>query len=233
MYKYCMPWGDRDSWLLPLTVRGKFEAEFNRLKGEHDNAKENYFIDYRSLVRAREYDKELGGLFDASNYPSLDKIKTMFRADILYSPVPASGHFIADVTDDMKKALDHATAVRVSEACNSLVDRVQERLVTYVDKLKNYNGTKDGRFNNTLVSNLADIGKLIRELNFTGDAGIEKLSNEVARIVRFSADSLRANENTKELCIKEGNTLLSRLDAYKKLEADVDDTFSQMTEIEL
>ncbi len=232
MYTYCMPWGG-DSWLLPLNVRAKFEKEYNKLAGEHDDAKENYFIDYPSLVRAREYDKELGGLFDASDYPTLAKVKQMFRSDLLYQPIPASGHFIADVTDDMKKALDHATALRVTEACNSLVERVKERLVEYVDTLAKYSGGREGRFNDSLVSNLQDIGVLIKDLNFTHDPAIDKLSTEVARVCRYSAQTLRMYGTNKEVIVAEGKTLLSRLDAYKKLEKDADDTFAQMAEIEL
>lgn len=233
MYTYCMPWGDRDSWLLPLTVRSRFEKEFNKLLQEHEDAKENYFLDYPGLVRAREYDKELGGLFDASQYPPLERIKGMFKSTLLYSPVPASGHFIADVTDDMKKALDHATAVRVSEACNSLVDRVKERLVEYVDTLAAYQGKREGRFNDTLVSNLADIGVLIKDLNFTHDPAIDKLSHEVNRVCRYSAEALRQGNGQRAEIVHEGKTLLSRLDAYKKLEAEADETFAQMAEIEL
>lgn len=232
MYTYCMPWGG-DSWLLPLNVRAIFEGHYINLAKEHEDAKADYFADYPLLVRAREYDKELGGLFNAANYPSLEQIERMFKCDLLYSPVPTSGHFIADVTDDMKKALDHATAIRVTEACNSLVERVKERLVEYVDTLTKYTGGREGRFNDTLVSNLSDIGILIRELNFTGDPGITKLSDEVNRVTRYSADALRQNGYAKAEVVKEGNTLLSRLEAYKKTEEEADKVFSQMVEIEL
>ena len=233
VYRFCMTWGDRDSWLLPLNVRPKFEKEYAKLLADHNSAKENFFIDYPSLVRSREHDKELGGLFDASKYPPIDKIKSMFKCDILYSPVPVSGHFIANVTDEMKENLDRAVSSRVSEACNTLVDRVQKRLVEYVDTLAGYTGGREGRFNDSLVHNLADIGVLIKELNFTGDPAIEKLSTDVSRIVRFSTSALRSGQGTRNQAVAEGKTLLSRLETYKKLDTETDEVFGQMAEIEL
>lgn len=228
-----MPWGDRESWLLPLNVRSKFEKEFNTLMAEHNEAKENYFTDYPGLVRVRKAKQELGGLFNARLYPSLQEIRKMFRCELIYSPIPTSGHFVADIADDMKKALDDAMVSRVSAACNSLVDRVQDRLVDYVDKLSGYSGSRDGRFNDSLVGNLDDIGNLIKELNFTGDTGIQKLSADVSRLARFSAQNLREYGETRQAAINEGKGLLSRIETYKNLNKEVDDTFSTMAEIEL
>lgn len=233
LYHYGMPWGSREGQLIPLNIRPKFEKEFNRLKQNHEEAKQDYFNDYPLLVAAREKDNELGTLFRYSNYPAIDQIKNMFRCDLIYTPIPASGHFLADVTDEMKENLDRSVSNRITVACNSLVDRVEKRLVEYVDTLEGYTGGRNGRFTDTLVSNLRDVGNLIKELNFTNDPNIDRLSFEVGRIARFSADSLREADYCRDAVVSEGKTLLSRLEAYKKLDHEVDDAFSQMNEIEI
>lgn len=232
MYNYTMPWG-REGHLLPLNVREQFEKSIGQLMAAHRNAKENFFLDYPNLVANREKLGELGGLYRAENYPSLAQIKRMFECDIFYSPIPASGHFIAEVSDKMKERLENATAVRIREACNSLVNRVEARLVEYVDKLSGYSGGRDGRFNDTLVGNLSEVGQMIKALNFTNDVGIEQLSDNVARLAKFAAQTLREDENTRKQAIQTGKSLLGRLDAFRKLEGEVDKTYSQMSEIEL
>lgn len=233
LYTYTMPWGARDTHLLPLGVRQKFEQEINKLLAAHADAKENFLDDYHNLVNARERDGEIGGLYRAENYPSLNKIKEMFECELYYSPIPTSDHFIADVTNEMKAALEEATASRVRSACNTLVDRIETRLVAYVDKLEGYSGGGDGRFNDTLVSNLQNVGELIRELNFTNDIGIDQLVSHVSRLSRFSAQQLREDEDVRQGAISTGRSLLSRLETYKKLDQETSDAFDQMSEIEL
>jgi hypothetical protein len=233
LYNHTMPWGDRENHLLPLNIRRKFEKEMGNLLQAHEDAKEDFFKAYPSLVRSREKRREIGGLFRKDNYPSTKQIRTMFKCELLYSPVPTSDHFIANVTDKMKKALDQSVADRVLYACNTLVDRAETRIREYVDKLERYSGSRDGRFNDTLVSNLTDVGSLIRELNFTNDSGINQLASNVDRLGKFTAQTLRENDEVRKGAIKEGKSLLSRLEAYKKIDKDTDTAFDQMAEIEI
>ncbi len=232
MYTYTMPWG-KEGHLLPLTARAQFEKNIGGLMKAHYDAKENFFLDYANLVANREKLGELGGLYRAENYPPLSRVRKMFECEIFYSPIPTSGHFIAEVSDKMKERLEQATTVRIREACNSLVNRVEERLVDYVDKLSGYSGGRDGRFNDTLVGNLAEVGQLIKMLNFTNDVGIEQLSANVMRLAKYTAQTLREDEATRTQAIAAGKTLLGRLDAFRKIEKEADQTYSVMAEIEL
>src|SRR6266702_918083 len=101
VYRYTMPWGDDKSRLLPVKLADDFRAKISVAILDLDEARENYIQHYPALVAASE--RDLGELFDRSQYPPIDHIRDLFTTKISYWPIPDSNHFLAEISEEAAK----------------------------------------------------------------------------------------------------------------------------------
>lgn len=228
-YRYTFPWGDSNLRLLPVKAHGEFRDRLNAAMGELKCAQEEYIKAYPHLVHASE--SELGGLFDKSEYPDPSRVAAMFKTSTGYWPMPEGGHFVADIAaecvKEARETITHDNAVRTSQAINDLIARVEQTVSVFVDKLSQYRKDPEsdkayGIFRDSLISNVKDMARLIRTLNFTDDPGISGLASHVERLAQYSAEHLRDNHYTREEMVTQGQALLAKLDSFKKSDIEVD-----------
>jgi hypothetical protein len=229
VYRYTFPWGDSNLRLLPVAAHNEFQGKLKASLADLRAAQEEYLYAYPGLVRASE--SELGGLFDKCEYPPTDKVRTMFKTSTGYWPMPEGGHFVADIAaqcvTEARQTIEHDNAVRTSQAINDLIARVEQTVSVFVDKLANYrvDASTDkvyGIFRDSLISNVKDIGHLMKTLNFTDDPGIEQLASHVERLGRYSAETLRETAAYRNMMVSDGQQLLAKLDAFKHTDVEVD-----------
>src|SRR6266436_5319924 len=101
IYRYTMPWGDDNSRLLSVKLLGTFREKLNPAITELNEARENYIQHYPALVSASE--RDLGELFDRSQYPPANQIGDLFTTKVSYWPIPESHNFIAEISEEAAK----------------------------------------------------------------------------------------------------------------------------------
>ena len=217
VYRYTMPWGDDKMRLLPVKTADEFRTRVGVAITELEEARENYIRHYPALVSASE--RDLGQLFNHSQYPSVDKIRDLFTVKVAYWPIPESNHFIAEISkeaaQDAKDSIEREIEQRLLEATYDMVRRAKEVVSTYVDKLEKFKVDEDGKaettFRDSLVDNVRDTAQLIERMNLTNNPQIKKVVLDLKRLSEFAAYHLRKRDDVRKKALTAGQEVLINL----------------------
>jgi hypothetical protein len=215
--------------MVPVKAHDLFRQAIDKDLRDLEAAETDYIAIYPQLVdESRQAIIGLGGLFDGSQYPKQEVLKSLFNHSVEYWPIPQGSNFVADLAqeaaDEARNALKAANEQRAKAAVNDLVSRVEKAVTTYVDKLAAYRDTDlgvVGIFRDSLVSNVQEISDLIKALNFDDNPDIDGLANQMSRLGRYTAESLRENDDLRKKMVSEGQVILGRLDAYRQSDTEI------------
>ena len=144
---------------------GEYETEFVEVV-------EDFLREYPTLVSAAAF--QLGDLYNAEEYPHVDKLRDKFRFRYVFLPVPEVGDFRIDVNEEHKaelvKQYEQFYENKLSEAMNDTWERLHECLTKMSDKLA---GDEKQIFRDSLVNNAVDLCALLTRLNVTNDSRLE------------------------------------------------------------
>lgn len=200
-YQQTLPWSDGGSRLLPMKNFFDYKATLNDFQTQFDEAVESFLTEYPTLVSAAAF--QLGDLFDAEEYPHVDRLRDKFRFRFVFLPVPEVGDFRIDINEQHKEELkaqyESFYENKLSEAMQDAWSRLHECLTKMSEKLANAptpRATKDGEvytqiFRDSLVTNAVELCELLTKLNVTNDAKLEN--------ARKKLESVIAGVNPKDL----------------------------------
>ncbi len=220
IYRYTLPWGDDKSRLLSVKLLEIFREKLNPAIMELDEARENYIQHYPALVSASE--RDLGELFDRSQYPAVDQIRSLFTTKVSYWPIPESGNFIAEISaeaaKEAKEGIEREIEQRLLEATYDMVKRAKEVVSIYVDKLEKFKPADDdndinqqGAFRDSLVDNVRVTANLIERMNITNNPQINKVVTDLNRLSGFAAWGLRKRWDIRNRALSAGKEVLINL----------------------
>lgn len=165
------------------------------------------FIDSYDAILANDR-KALNGTFNLCDYLTPQALRTRFAARLEILPIASD--FRVEGIDSVVKAeleaeMNRVTAARVIDAKRDLVARIQETVSALSARLATL--TKDSRFHDSTVTNIAEACAEVRAANFDGDATLDRLADTVEAILApISPDSIKDSEagklEAKEAAVK-------------------------------
>lgn len=207
-YAQTLPWSDGGSRLLPMKNFFDYKAILNDYEDQFNDAVSSFLADYPTLVSAAAF--QLGDLFDAEEYPVVDKLEGKFKFKYVFLPVPEVGDFRIDVSEAGKAELQEQYQKfyddRLNEAMKDTWERLHECLKHMSDKLSNAEvprETKEGLnhtklFRDSLITNANELCELLTKLNVTNDVKLEKARQALeAAINGTRADDLRKSDELR------------------------------------
>lgn len=207
-YAQTLPWSDGGSRLLPMKNFFDYKAILNDYEDQFNDAVSSFLADYPTLVSAAAF--QLGDLFDAEEYPVVDKLEGKFKFKYVFLPVPEVGDFRIDVSEAGKAELQEQYQKfyddRLNEAMKDTWERLHECLKHMSDKLSNAEvprETKEGPnhtklFRDSLITNANELCELLTKLNVTNDVKLEKARQALeAAINGTRADDLRKSDELR------------------------------------
>ena len=232
IYRYTLPWGDDKSRLLSVKLLETFREKLNPAIIELNEARENYIQHYPALVSASE--RDLGELFDRSQYPRVDQIRGLFTTKVSYWPIPESGNFIAEISaeaaKEAKEGIEREIEQRLLEATYDLVKRAKEVVSIYVDRLEKFkpadkdnNLNQQGAFRDSLVDNVRDTANLIDRMNMTDNPQINKVVLDLKRLSGFATWGLRKRHDIRNRALSAGKEVLINLTMLDLKDQEVSD----------
>src|SRR6266478_765288 len=231
IYRYTLPWGDDKSRLLPVKLLETFQEKLNPAILDLNEARENYIQHYPALVSASE--RDLGELFDRSQYPAVDQIRGLFTTKVSYWPIPESGNFIAEISaeaaKEAKEGIKREIEQRLLEATYDLVKRAKEIVSIYVDRLEKFKPAEEvginqqGAFRDSLVDNVTDTANLIERMNMTDNPQINKVVTDLKRLGGFAAWGLRKRLDIRNKALSAGTEVLINLTMLDLKDQEVSD----------
>jgi len=196
-YQQTLPWSDGGSRLLPMAnffdykaVLGEYETQFKTLVGE-------FLADYPTLVTAAAF--QLGELFDAAEYPSVDSLIDKFKFKYVFLPVPETGDFRVDVGEALREELSAQYSSfyenKLSDAMKDVWGRLHETLTHMSNKLS---GDEKQIFRDSLVDNAVELCELLTRLNVTNDPKLETARKQLeSAMVGVTANELRKDDDLR------------------------------------
>jgi len=184
-----LPWSNKGPRLLPTSLFLPYKSEANVRRDTFNQMVDKFIVDYPALVRIAEYNAEgLGTMFNISDYPSQDEVRSMFGFKLVFSPVPESGDFRLDVPtkelEEMKHEYEEAFDGRLKDAMKEPWDRLHTVLKGISGKLEETDDPeKKKRYHDTLITNATDLCDLLSHLNVTKDPELEKARRQLERVM--------------------------------------------------
>lgn len=197
-YEQTLPWSDGGSRLLPMANFFDYKAQLGEYEKLFNEEVKEFLTEYPLLTTAAAF--QLGDLFNADDYPPIDRIEGKFGFRFAFFPVPESGDFRIDVNEAAKAELEAQyqsyTQTKLNAAMKDVWDRLHEVLQHMSDKLA---GEEKQLFRDTLVSNAVEMCELLTKLNVTSDPKLELMRKKVeSALVGVTPKDLRKDEDLRE-----------------------------------
>lgn len=205
--RHSLPWVADGFYLVPVSCWEQFNERMVKLSEEHQRAVDAFLSIYPGLIeQARQ---ELNGLFNASDYPTVDELRGRFSFDIEWLPVPDGNDFdrllaLDDVADKMRARIDERNARALQDAESALVDRLAKCLTRFSDRLRGY---EKGRIS---LSGPMELVETVAALNVSASGSIASACDKSRTAFNaFTEKQLRTSATNRQTVIECIDVILS------------------------
>ena len=212
-----LPWGGSKAGyrLCPTEGFERWAEMVNKHKAEYFEAVEKFFAEYERAVDERS--RELNGLFNPDEYPTVEELRERYSFEREVMPVPTSKNFfaevVADEADAIREALEEKNGTMLTTATDEIFRRLHDRVSSLADALDGFEIKKviksrkrngrtiqteieepTRRLYDSMVDHLRDLVDVLPSLNLTGDARIQGFIDEVEdKLTKFDVDDFKQN----------------------------------------
>lgn len=208
-YKHTLPWRDDGIRILPSAAWEDFSNDEREAHREFDTAVGEFLVNYdahRNKARVA-----LNGLFNESDYPPVEVVRTKFGVRVSWFPLPDSTDFRVDlpqeIRDQLGAEIDSSVKDSMKVANDALYERLSDALGRVVERLDD----GDKVFRNTLITNLRELCVQIPKLNVMGDETILRLVGKAEKIANLEPDQIRADETVRQTAHKTAGDILAAM----------------------
>lgn len=199
LYHCTMPWLDRGPRLLTTPMFFEFNKQVTGLINEVEQvALPAFFAEYPNMISRASSPDRLGDLFVAEHYPDLETLKTHYSITLKFAPVPDAGDFRVDVGHDalqmLKASYESYYKDQLTNAYKDVWERTHEALLNMSKRLEGEK--KQGRFCDSLVTNIEDMIELLDKFNITGDETMRRAKVRIEQTMRgVTIDGLKEDDS--------------------------------------
>ena len=193
-----LPYIDRGPRLLPVNNYERYRDTMRQLIREVNQELRQVMPDYYQHVNN---DITLrGARAGQSDYPYAADFENSFRLEFTFSPLPDESHFLFDIAEDDRQALNTQLQDVEAAARADLYARLRDPIMKLIAKLNIPVGEPGAIFRDTAVTNINDAIDIARQLAM-GDETILQMCDEVALTiapVKDNPDVLRESPIVRE-----------------------------------
>ena len=195
-----MPWADRGPRLLPTSLFFDYKTEANARETYFNNKVSEFLLAYPRLVHtAQNY---LGDLFDPTDYPDTDEVRSKFGFRLVFSPVPDAGDFRLDLPkqelDAMRTQYESHANERVEAAMQEQWGKLHDMVSRMSEKLTEPEDEDKRRWHDTFITNAQEMCAMLTHLNITRDPTLEEARRGLERaIAGLDIDDIKDSEDTR------------------------------------
>jgi hypothetical protein len=184
-YGWTLGWEDRGSRLLPTSLFLDYKTQLNVRRATFYDMANKFCDNYDGHVQiARNY---LGALFNPDDYPTADEVRNKFAFQLVFNPVPESGHFLLDIPaqelEETKRSCEQEIESRLNTAMRGAWDKLHTMLVGMSDKLTESDEDTKRRWHDSFVTNAREMCRMLSHLNITKDPELEKARRALEQVM--------------------------------------------------
>ena len=155
-------------------------------------------------------------LANEHDYPDVDELRSKFGIHIRYMPVPTTGDFRVEISDDDKASLQQQLDDAGVNANKHVIKSMLEPMERAIAKLSVPIGNDGSVFRDTLVDNLVDVTERMNKINLSDDATIQgSIDNLRDLISSYSSeqgkDLLRSSQTSREKAVTDIDALCKQM----------------------
>ena len=195
-YQNTSPWLHDGTRALSAALYWDYTQQIADYKNQRQPLVDQFIAEYPQLVRdAQVY---LNGLFNAADYPSVEKIRGKFGFSVSFSPIPASEDWRIELTESAENEIraEIETAAKQGEAVimGDLWQRLYDRVNLIAVRLRD----PEQRFRDSMIESALELADLLPKLNVSDDANLNALADEVRSMIgNVNPYDLRPTGNNK------------------------------------
>ena len=171
------PWNDAGQRLLSTGMFITYRQEMSRLENEYWGLVNQFLPEYGVKISAAAF--QLGALFNRDEYPDVDQVQHKFGMSVRYTPVPESGDFRVDVTNeamnDLKDQYDTLYKSNLDKVTKDAWDRLHKVLTQLSFGLRTDENGKQGKIYSSVVENAQELCNMLTYFNVSGDTQLEAM----------------------------------------------------------
>ena len=203
-YESTVPWttasvgamkGDR---LISTQKSITFLGDFARLKNEATVVLNEFLQEYDALVTNTS--ASLGGLYNATEYPSKAQVATLFGAEMNLNPLPEATDFDrltnipAELADGLKDLYERNAEAQMENALSDVQKRLLEELERMDTQLSKVAKGEKTRLFKSMVTNLKHLTGMARSMNFTDNEEINAIADAIEKsLLTHEVDAYKDN----------------------------------------
>lgn len=196
-YALTMPWSDTGLRLLTTANYFTYQTQLTALQQEFSTLVEKFLDAYTWEVSKAQV--RLGNLFNANDYPSVDKLRDKFNFGISYMPVPSAGDFRLDINNEANRQLaehyNNYYQTQLNNAMNDIWQRAHSALTKMSERLDYADNQTKKIFRDSLVDNVLEVVGLLDTCNITNDGQMRAIQNRLRdTLAGVTPDALREDE---------------------------------------
>jgi hypothetical protein len=203
--------------LLPTVNLEKFKKEYNQHEADFKALLEKFITAYPQIVSDAAFKQ--GDMFNRSEYPEPEDVRTKFRMRLHVQKVPQSD-FRSSVSEVLAEDLKNHYERQTQEIINSVMDDASERLVEIASRLSNActeaTPDEDGKVRrkkiyDSTVLQAKEICKTIEHFNLTNNKALSQAVVDLSFALEgVSTEDLRESSYTRSVVKENVDDMLSK-----------------------
>tara|TARA_B100000780_G_scaffold235981_1_gene176722 strand:- start:1895 stop:2764 length:870 start_codon:yes stop_codon:yes gene_type:complete len=214
-YLRTLPWLNGGFRILPSNQLMSFREGWKELEGQAQGKIDELILNYDVAMDRAELD--LGKLFNASDYPSSDELRSKFEITLDIMPVPYTKDFRADASDEEIKELKTRIQETETKAMQRCAEEPYKRIQKLVEEMSLALGhdanTTQGRIFKSKLDNLEKCINATPSINAFQDQNLTDVS-ESARALLLDADVLRSNSAARRVTKTTADDILRKMSGF-------------------
>ena len=191
-------WETKGTRILPTTNYFEYKDRVTNMIAERNKLADTFCNDEYDFITI-PIKASLGGLYDESLYPPAHVVRAKYWDEMSISPIPESGHFVAELFNNAQSELDSMradfevyTQKKLQRAANETWKELRP-VVANMSKMLDYDdGEKKTGFKDTLVTNVLDVLKIMRACNLSNDVRMTSIADKLeTALYGVTPDALR------------------------------------------
>lgn len=213
-YANSLPWSDEGWRILPSAHYEEYTKNMRQWKDKYLDKARNHFMsrlnEWESWARQKH-----NGTFNPADYIAT-KLERKFYFDLTFNPVPNSGDFRVQLTDDDLDIIKSATDARVDQAVHDAHKQLWTRLLDPVKHLADKLSDPKAKFHDSITSNIQEIVQLAPKLDLLNDQALQQAIQQIKdQLANLKPDTLRTDTATRTQAASQARAILDRLSGYQ------------------
>lgn len=205
-----LAWNGHGTRIIPATKLLEWIREMKLFKTEFESNCEAFLTKYASKID--EAKQQLGDLFNESDYPTIEVMRTKFAFNTQLMQIPDTQDFRVDLPDEVLDLVKEQASLTMQTSSQVATKDLWNRLDKTLTSLKNVLIDEDKHiFEATISGNINKLLQQLHDLNVEGSTSIRDAYIDIKRdLGAISRDEIKASETYRKDLLTKTDKILSK-----------------------